>query len=1592
MNRFVRNPSMRTTDRLRANKRYSAEMRNSTAQREARRTRLLQACVWLRGHLPTLALAGGNLVVLSVWLLEMEGNPGKRRVTTSWGNGVTFTLGTALCGLGLLLVLPFVPTVVKWCAKKDVFNFVRDDDEDGLSNFGRKAHEKLATTNTRRPTMLGSTANLDALAGSSRNLCPNAQNLGHGAASARFGAPPRDSRGDPNSGRSEPASAQKRDRDRDRVSWMAQSGALPSVKRLSSVTEGTCCDSMSQSAPPGTPKRARSPSPEEHESMFEETIKKAGQLPTTIVGALLGLVGSAQEPLSVAWFLRLSARFVLVVVYFIYVTVAQRAACFIGVHQASDGFIDGDGDGNDDLVRAAWRAAAWRKSAHCDAWETAQVPAWLYSLETTMLWCVSFQYTLLALSVRRPFAYLGSLDHFFELPALPIAMRLWAELKRAINGGPLPVLPELAMQLGFLHLVQLVRLHGLGDLLNLLFPSRVQAKLVKTALNLSSFIICISGLLFFMFGGALLECGPLPDAILTLYEGEFPKYSPVGALRQAQANGTVDATIGSADDDGCGAATLQNFFDFVYFAVVTISTVGYGDWSPPTPFSRAVVAVFIVLVLCFIPPQLNKVVELIQHKNSFGKMPRSFGGAELVVVLGPVSPYQLAAFAHEFFCLRETVERRTHIIVLSPLPLGPYRAMLKSAVPHAHRSRLYVQQGDVLSNRMNANDTNQLLSILNRAKGFFVIGNTDGYVTDEHGDAAELLHARRAAVEADDRATLIRCLVLSKLLTPRRMPAVSVQLGTCAAKRLALGLRAKAVVALSELKSAILAQACTRCFGLPTLLSNMVYAEHNAGTTAASRQFWESEYLFGMSHEVYQSSLPKCAEGWAWRDLVGVVYQELHIILLGRLIRRSSLTGKKGRSKSEAGAALLDSERVSLDDLDSREEMMTLSMDPRSSAPVEPGCVVLALACSQQHACLIETLDSLPQFKPKPAPEKVRAAWQNHSDRERQRFADRRRNRLRWARAAERLAPPPTPPQGTKVLYDATDRVEKDVHHRRFVLAVAARWPDQLKAFVSVAVGSADYAVVILCAEAPPAEEVEMLANFTDDDGLPLAVALVGDPLSSRQLVRAGLRDARSVCVLSTAVGAHLEQQDDTAFGQLASAKADEASVMLSTAIRAVLRDGGLSTPLVTELKYAQSTRFLDPTPWWPRRQAEEFAYVQAPVYLSGHCLAESMLYPILGYTYFLPQLVPLFQGLIDTGEHAPLDDDDGATATFARDAAAAGAGGGSGLSGTGIPGKSGLGGVADEATKAASGHGTDMGLDRLQLWLIPRSFVKEGVIFQDLFNALLAEGLLALGLLRAPHEHAPYPYVYTCPLPKTVIRSSDRVYVRVPCTAGISEDVAPSSALSLPWEIAVHGVASRLGRQKTRTRTRARSCSRAAAATAAGSSKALWQRAHAAAMAPGAAAAAADIELEAPAPGDGDRPPSPQRSQSARYRSRYSSLHSTLATDVDSTPEEVALSTQLSGDSGGTSTPRGSFDGGWAAAAAAASREMATCCGGGDRASRRHSLSSLAAAIAEGNEMPTEMIDTTGDGRADSVAPDAFEVARASMGGLEESERRSSL
>ena len=77
------------------------------------------------------------------------------------------------------------------------------------------------------------------------------------------------------------------------------------------------------------------------------------------------------------------------------------------------------------------------------------------------------------------------------------------------------------------------------------------------------------------------------------------------------------------------------------------------------------------------------------------------------------------------------------------------------------------------------------------------------------------------------------------------------------------------------------------------------------------------------------------------------------------------------------------------------------------------------------------------------------------------------------------------------------------------------------------------------------------------------------------------------------------------------------------------------SAPLIAEVHSADAVRFLDPTLWWPSDESLKLSYVQAPSYASGHVFATSMLHPLVGYSYFMPLLMPLLQNFVDVQDAA---------------------------------------------------------------------------------------------------------------------------------------------------------------------------------------------------------------------------------------------------------------------------------------------------------------------------------------------------------------------
>ncbi len=94
------------------------------------------------------------------------------------------------------------------------------------------------------------------------------------------------------------------------------------------------------------------------------------------------------------------------------------------------------------------------------------------------------------------------------------------------------------------------------------------------------------------------------------------------------------------DSQQNGFTTL---LDFVYFSVVTLSTVGYGDFSPTQPMSRVITIFFIMLILSVIPKKYNQIADLWNAKPLvIGALPPKY--AEHILILGPIQPAMMTTF------------------------------------------------------------------------------------------------------------------------------------------------------------------------------------------------------------------------------------------------------------------------------------------------------------------------------------------------------------------------------------------------------------------------------------------------------------------------------------------------------------------------------------------------------------------------------------------------------------------------------------------------------------------------------------------------------------------------------------------------------------------------------------------------------------------------------------------------------------------------------------------------------------------------------------------------------------------------------------
>ncbi|XP_058864415.1 calcium-activated potassium channel subunit alpha-1-like [Acipenser ruthenus] len=270
------------------------------------------------------------------------------------------------------------------------------------------------------------------------------------------------------------------------------------------------------------------------------------------------------------------------------------------------------------------------------------------------------------------------------------------------------------------------------------------------------------------------------------------------------------------------------YFQSVYFLMVTMSTVGYGDVLVHTVLGRVFIIFIITTGLALFASYIPEIVEIVgkrrKHDGSYTPLP----GKKHVVVCGHLTLTNLTAFLKEFLHEDRGVVSVKVVLLGNFDPDAQFELFLKR-----NFIKTVFYQGSVLSSRDLARVQMQ------KADACLVLSNK--FCKDPHTeDACNIMRVISIKDYCADTRVICTMLQNPSKVYLQNIPSWDCHLGD-------------AVICLAELKLGFMAQGCM-VPGLSTLLANLFTMQSPAQTQPGS---WRSHYMLGLYNEVYTEELSR---------------------------------------------------------------------------------------------------------------------------------------------------------------------------------------------------------------------------------------------------------------------------------------------------------------------------------------------------------------------------------------------------------------------------------------------------------------------------------------------------------------------------------------------------------------------------------------------------------------------------------------------------------------------------------------------------------------------------------------------------------------
>ncbi|XP_021693178.1 calcium-activated potassium channel slowpoke isoform X31 [Aedes aegypti] len=295
-----------------------------------------------------------------------------------------------------------------------------------------------------------------------------------------------------------------------------------------------------------------------------------------------------------------------------------------------------------------------------------------------------------------------------------------------------------------------------------------------------------------------------------------------------------------------------SYWTCVYFLIVTMSTVGYGDVYCETVLGRTFLVFFLLVGLAIFASCIPEIIDLIGTRPKYGGTLKNERGRRHIVVCGHITYESVSHFLKDFLHEdREDVDVEVVFLHRKPPDLE-LEGLFKR-----HFTTVEFFQGTIMSpidlQRVKVHEADACLVLANK------------YCQDPDAeDAANIMRVISIKNYSDDIRVIIQLMQYHNKAYLLNIPSWDWKQGDD-------------VICLAELKLGFIAQSCLAP-GFSTMMANLFAMR--SFKTSPDTQAWQNDYLQGTGCEMYTETLSPSFTGMTFPQASELCFTKLKLLLL----------------------------------------------------------------------------------------------------------------------------------------------------------------------------------------------------------------------------------------------------------------------------------------------------------------------------------------------------------------------------------------------------------------------------------------------------------------------------------------------------------------------------------------------------------------------------------------------------------------------------------------------------------------------------------------------------------------------------------------